>query len=534
MGEVTHFTSTGYGGILDLYTPIIGGDEVQSSSVPRWLLKDHWRRIKAYEYLEQLYSNADAPPDSQLDMSVVRLGTIAYIIQLIRDLTVGGEQRITVAGAETSGGDSTKQAQQIKFQEWARRNKVYPKIQEGERLCGLLGDVFYRLRIGKTRRKNDVKLDVIHPSFAYPVYDADDELTDIALIWEENRIVNGLETQCVYKDEYHIGEDGLVRETAGWYNYSSFPLSSANVGFAGLLSDLKLDEYDATVDGDEITNLNLGIDRIPIYHLPNFWTAANYGESDIAYVTHEAAELNATDTDMAAAATLLGVPPLVVAGLKGRIRKGVLQDTEEASVGPGKVFSVDTNGGKAEYLDNSNLLKCLIEYSERMEFKLFRNTRLGKLFSGQTDNLRDIESSKALKTMMASLYARISQKRTVRSVFYADLLTGVRELLLKLDKSESYPETNMSLEFGNVLPSDNSDDLKVVSDVWAQGKGPISAETAVRMAQRAGSGVVDCNREALEVTKQVQPPAKPASFSLATPGPGTKTPPGVKAPAPKA
>ena len=522
---ITNFKSTGFGGILDLYTPILGREAVVSSSVPRWLPRDSWRRIKAYEALENLYLNSDTPVDSQLDMEPVRLGTVEYIIKSLRDLTIGAEQRICVAGAEAEGGDQALVKQQDALAEWAVRNKTFPKIQELERQAALLGDAFVRIRRGVTRGTEDVKLDVIHPSFVFPWYSTNDELESMALIWEEARILDDIEVLCVYKDEYYIGEDGNVRETAGWYNYTAVPS----------MSDLRLDEYDTSPSGDPINDIDLGIKQIPVYHLHNFWTADNFGESDIAYITHIFREMNATDTDLSAAASLLGVPPLVVAGMKGRIQAGKLEDTDTETVGPGKIITVDTNGGKAEYMNNSALLECLVKYYDRLEATLFRNTRLGKLFSGQTGNMRDIESSKALKTIMASLYARINQKRTIRTAFYAELLRGVRELFLQIDKTGNYPEEKMTLALGNILPSDNSDDLNTLSALWAQGKGPISAETAVRLAQKAGSGVVDLNREAAEVLKQVTPP-KP-SFGLAKPpaqgdkpAPGVKAAPGAKAP----
>jgi len=496
----------GSGGWLDLYTPIIGSDAVPSSSVPRWMPQEAWRRIKAYEVLERLYASADAPVESQSDMTAVRLGTIAYVVQTMRDLTVGGEQRLSVPGAETEGGDTALKTQQDGLADWAERNKLFPKVQEAERLASLLGDAVYRLRIGRSEGVKDVKVDVIHPSFVFPVYSNDDELAEVALVWEEWKTIRGVDTLVVYKDQYRIGPDGFMYETAGWYLYTQVPQ----------LSDLKLDEFEKTTDGEDINELNTGLKFIPIYHLPNFWTASNFGESDITHVVGIAKELNCTDTDLSAAASLLGIPPMVVAGMKGRIRAGTLQDTDAAKVGPGSVINVDANGGKAEYLDNSNLLKCLLEYYERMEHMLFRNTRLGRLFSGTTDNVRDIESAQAFKTLMASLYARIAQKRTVRKSFYSRLLKGARELFLKIGAKDVMTQDKMLLEFGNVLPSDNSDDLKVVSELWAQGKGPISAETAVRLAQKAGSGVVDCNREAADVTKQVTPP-KP-SFSLSGKG----------------
>jgi hypothetical protein len=506
--DITRFQSTGIAGnILDLWTPIIGGeDPLRVNGTPRWLPLQHRRRIKAYEYLEQLNCNVDAPVDAQADMRPVRFGTVAYTIQLLRDLTVGGEQRITVQGAEAQGGDPARQKQQTVISDWAERNRFFAKMQEAERQAGLLGDVFYRLRLGKTRGQLDVKIDVIHPSFVFPVFDVDGNISEVDLIWEEYRTINGIETLCVYKDTYEFGPGGHVYETAGWYLYTSVPA----------LNDLALDQYDTTVDGKEINKLDLALTEIPVYHLPNFYTISDFGECDLAYVTDAVRELNAADTDLSAAASLLGVPPMVVAGLKGQVRNGVVQNQDADTVGPGKVWNVDTAGGKAEYMDNSTLLKCLLEYYDRVEHLFFRNIRLGKMFSGQTDNIRDIESGKAFKTLLASLYARVAQKRTVRKTFYSVLFGAIRDMFILLGKTAEFPEPKMYVEFGNVLPSDNSDDLKVVAEIWAQGKGPISAETAVRMAAKAGSGVVDYNQEAGVIKDQVSPPppVKP-SFSLA-------------------
>lgn len=507
MSEITNFSSTGVAGnVMDLWTPIIGMDDpTMVPNVPRWLPIEARRRVRAYEVLDQLYSNVDPPKPTQEEMSPVRTGTVPYLIQVLRDLTVGGEQKIVIPGADEESGDAGLKSRQTALEDWAQRNKFYPKVQEAERMAGLLGDVFYRTRVGRTKGKKDVKVDILHPCFVFPVFDKDDEMESVALIWEEYRSIKGVDVLCVYKDEYKVSE-GRVLETAGWYLYTSIPS----------LSDLQLDEYDKTVDGTEIRDLDIQLDRIPIFHLPNFLTASIYGESDLAFYVDLAKEMNAVDTDISAAAALVGSPQMVVAGLKGRIREGVVQGTDTETTGPGKVWNVDTNGGKAEYLDNTMMLKCLAEYYDRVEKRLFRNTRLGKLFSGETDNVRDIESAKALKTLMASLYARIAQKRTVRKSFYAELLKGVCDLFVSISAPGAASVENILLSFGNVLPSDNADDLKAVGEIWAQGKGPISAVTAVKMAARAGSGVVDFKSEAADVIKQVTPPKPTSSFSLSS------------------
>lgn len=491
--------------VLDLWTPIIGGDAPSSvSGLPRWLSMEHRRRLAAYKVMDQFYANVDEPALTQYDMTPVRLGTVAYTIQVLRDVTVGGKQRIVVRDADKEG-DSGRKQEQDDLELWAKRNRFYPKLQEAERLSGLLGDAFYRLRIGKTRGTPDVKVDVLHPSFVFPSFDNDGNLSSVALMWEEYKVIGGVSVSCVYKDEYEIGADGFVYETAGWYLYAQL----AQVG------DLELNEYDVNVDGVPINKLNLKLTQIPVYHLPNFYTVSDYGESDLSYLTHAIKEMNATDTDLAQSAGILGSPQMVIAGLKGQIRNGVVHNTEVETTGPGKVWNVDKDGGKADYLDNSNMLKCLVEYYDRIEDRFFRNVRLGKLFSGATDNIRDIESGKAFKTMLASLYARVAQKRTVRETVYSELFRGLVELFA-LSGQNKFPEEDIRLEFGNVLPSDNHEDLQAVTTIWAQGKGPISADTAVRLAARAGSGVVDFDREAEAINTQIAPPptVKP-SFSMA-------------------
>jgi hypothetical protein len=493
--------------ILDLWTPVIGDDPATDPSLPRWVPNEDRRRLKAYEVLDKLFYLDDDGPDTQIDMRRVRLGAVPYAIQVLRDLTVGGKQHIKVRGADAEGADTTLANTQKSLEDWARRSKLFPKIQHGEETASRLGDVFYRIRVGRWRGKNDVKLDVIHPSFVFPTYNADEELSSVTLLWEEVHHTDGVEKTVLYRDTYRIVDD-TVRETAGWYEFKRVPS----------LDDLKLDRYDTTPDGTPINDLDLGIPVIPIYHLTNFYTDSGFGQSDLAFVTDLCEEINATDTDLAAAASLLGIPPLVVAGLKGRVKDG--ESTKSSiEVGAGKVYTVDTQGGKVEYLDNSLLLKCLTEYGDRMETKLFRGLRLGKLFSGQTDNIRDIESAGALKTLLASLYARIDQKRTVRETFYSDLLDGVREMHNRLNAEKLSGEA-LSLQFGNVVPLDNAQDLHILSEAWNSGKGFLSAETAARMGQKAGTGVSDVDAEAkrvkeqLGVGKEATPTAPAKKFTL--------------------
>ncbi len=492
------------GNVLDQWTPIIGGDAFDNAltpGIPRWIPIVDRRRIKAYEYLDKLMACVDPPPESQQEMEPVRFGNTAYMIHVLRDLVIGGDQRIKVKGADEDQAGTPLFKQQEEMEAWASRNRFYSKLQKGEEWASVLGDVFYRLRTGRTNGARDVKIDVMHPSMVFPQWDKDEELTRLDLMWEEYRQISGLTRIVLYRDTFEL-LNGKVYETAGWYLMSQI----------ASLTDLALDEYDVTADGTEINRLDLSVSRIPVYHLPNMYTPSMFGESDLTYSCDLCKANNYTETDLAQAAKLLGIPMMVVAGLKSKLRSGETGQQSTLTVKPGGVVTVDPNGGKAEFMDNTKLLTTLTEYSERLENKMFRNMRLGRLFSGNMENLRDIESAKAVKTLMATLYARVAQKRKIRTEFYPQLLLGVKEMLQGLKPTLQYPEDAITLELGNILPLDNVTDLEVVGTLWAQGKGPISANTAAKMLQKAGAPVVDLNQEAAEIQKRAEPPApKPTS-----------------------
>lgn len=477
------------GAILDQYTPVLGANTSSPDpSIPRWVPPASRRRLSAYRVLDALLLQADmaTPDQAEANINPVRLGETSYLRDALRDVTIGGSQTLVVPGAAQENAPGELLLHQAELTNWTRRSRFHARLQQAESWAVSVGEAFYRLRWGKTAGKRDLKIQVLHPMFVFPRWDEDDELAEVALVWEEERKGRTL----LYKDHYKM-VGGRVEETAGWYTFD----------VVGSLEDLRLLEADKNSAGVPIQGLVLDVPSIPIYHLPNVPGADGllWGESDFTWMVGLLREINHTNTDLSAAATLNGIPPLKVKGLKSRLKTN--GENTELRTGPGSVLNLDANGDAA-YVDNSSMLTALMGYAERLEAQLFRQSRLGRIFSGTTGNMRDIESAGAVKTLMASLYSRIAQKRTIRHQVYSTMLLDVSTMLgsERQMKWVTVPE----IEFGSVLPMDNLQDLAAVVDAYAQGKGPISAETAVKMAQRAGTPVTDLARETAAVQAQLE------------------------------
>lgn len=492
---------------VDQYTPIIQ-DTPEDPLVPKWVSSSHRRRYLSYQLLDQLDLQADKRTKQQEDDDVkrTRFGEVAFIIDALRDTCIGGKQQLLVPGADAQGteGDAAAQSQQEEIRDWAKRSKFFMRLQVTERYAALHGDGFYRLRYGRTRGADDVKIDAFHPAFVFPQWNMDGELTAVAFAWEEAVVIDRTKRAAIYKDEYVL-EGKEVYETAAWYSVD---------GASSALDDLKVLQYDKNTRGEVLNNLLVKTDGIiPVFHIPNVPAEDEFGRSDLINACGLVTEINATNVDMTSAAALLGVPPLVVDGLKARVRPGADRLTEITSYGAGTVLNVE-KGGKAEFLDNSGMLTCLAAHELSCETKLFRHVRLGKLFSGHTENLRDIESQKAVKTLMASLYALIAQKRTIREQVYGELFKTVGFMLAQARSGTVALDKPILIDFGNVLPMDNLDDLQAVVGAYAQGKGILSVETAVKMGAAAGTGVTDIKREVAAVEKQSTADKQPQGSRL--------------------
>jgi hypothetical protein len=515
--------SSGSGNILDIYTPIIGGTHPRNlTNLPSWINESHRRRICSYIALGQLAECADPMTPAQQKANTIRtrLGDYPYVTGVVRDLIVGGRQRFEVLDATKEGAPVEAVRLQEDLDSWSTKSAVWGKIQASETDATQLGDGFLRCRYSREvpSGKPAVVVDTLHPSECFPEYNQDGAMTAFNLLWEEEKEVDGVRRELLFRHRYEYDDAGRPVETAAWYEPATWATKPTVVVYLN------------GPDGAPIRRRVIDAPRIPVFHIRNTIDASFFGRSEAsdARLYDAFREANHTATDVATSASVGGNPPLIV---KNMIRRRRERDNPEAlmTVGAGQVWEAD----QANYLDNSGLLTVLLEkYEPWIQNKIVVHSRIGRLFSGGGERLRDIESSRALKMLLAALYSKIEQRRSAREPVYEDIRQVLLYMLQQARIIGKILPTQTKL--GTILPADNAELIEQLVKLWAGGKGSLSEETAVQLGLEAGVPILDAEREITRLKERTQllhgtnhPSASPGDARTPTdpdPNPGSATP----------
>ncbi len=142
--------------------------------------------------------------------------------------------------------------------------------------------------------------------------------------------------------------------------------------------------YVATVTnarGEEVPvmGLDLGIDFIPVLHLPaGPASRTHFGRSVYLRGAQLFDDIYQADTSIMSAANLAGNPPLVVSG-------AIVQTDKNGRVamGPGKVFSTPDSGGSIDKLEMSSELRALMEHRGELRKRAAQNMQVPEGVMGQ-------------------------------------------------------------------------------------------------------------------------------------------------------
>lgn len=506
--------------ILDAYTPLshkegIGETTLPDGWAPTWVGKEHRRRLNAYLLLAAYRSNVARewlPVDAATKREHREYGDPEVIVQTIRSAVLGGIARLLIDGADgevppepteedaaaagTDLGTLTAQWQELAaritaatarqewLDEWAGNEAASRKVALTEDNAVGLGDGVYVLAWDPD--KNRVRLRTYDPGFYFPAWDeeADDDEefpNRVHLAWQyEDADGHTRVRRITY--ERRLLPDGEQRS----YPYSDKPspwavyLTDASwrledFGTRGV-DDLSSGaaRYRVARDGTVVQDLDLGIDFIPIVHVPNTIPVSEggFGESSLTRIAQLLDDISANDSDLNASSALTAAPPI---GLSGQTAGASTITT----YGPGKVFY--TGDGKLDMLDTSKSLDALLKYADWLADRLSVNRQLPAALLGRV-NPSDVPSGIAIAFSFGPFRQMIEDMRLIRAEKYTLLARMVQRLAVV--GGELPDVLPGGLAFGAYLPTD-LDALIAMVVALVQAR-LMSRATAVRLLQEAG------------------------------------------------
>ncbi len=490
--------------LLDLYSSLgykSGLDTGRSPYLaPSWT-STHTRRLTAYKILEAYFRNRArdflAGPDA--DRNARReYGDAALLVRTVVQALLGDDISLTVdgAGENVSGSESPEQraanARLEWLNEWADTERFRNDLYDAERNAVKLGDAVYTLAWSDAKQR--VRLEAYDPGFYFPELKTrshKDFPRRVDIAWEEEReVIDGrgnLQTETwVHRITWKLVDDGVY----------VYPWGTSTTRCLKTEGDWRLDEigprtvhmdwprgvYVRNADGQEIRDLDLGIDFLPVIHVPNTVSGAeHFGESILTSVAQLLDELAAADTDKAKAAALACVPMIGAAG-KGRV--GTL------TVEPGAILELG-EGGRMDVLDMSAALKTAMDYANELRELLSQNVRVPSEVLGRV-KASEIAAGIIMALSFGPMRGLIDEMRLVRSEKYPLLLKFVQRLA-RVAGALDGEELRAEVAFGNFIPADESALVDLLLKLW--NAKVLSRETVITILVEKGVVETDVAEE---------------------------------------
>lgn len=506
--------------VYDAWTPMsfkrVMGDRTQPGvnyENPRWVGPDNARRLMAYKVLQAYVDNAARHFLSSTDERVIEqhreYGDGALIRDTILDAVLGDSQEIVVPdaadfdpGGEDGQGATGDQAA-WDYQEWIRKQwdaeRGALKLLETERDAVGLGDGVYSLHWSGAKKRCRIR--VWDPGFYFPVIsdgNEDDFPDTVHLAWEvptdvpNKTRVRRITWQLVTTEDArtYAWNDEAVNLTC-LYTDATWEL---DVAHPDPVNDLSPDAatYEIGEDGEELRDLDLHLDFVPVVHLPNTVAIKNhYGKSSLATVLQILDDLSNADTDAQAASATAAKPVLALEG-------GTLGRRAPA-YNPGEVWEL--GDGKLNLIDTSKSLDAILKYIEGLLARLSVNARTPDSLLGRVKP-SEVPSGLALSLSFGPLAAMVGEMRLSRDEKYPLLL----KFLWRINKGAGAPDVPdkyfpAELRMGSYLPQDKQSTVDLIRTLLGQGtdKPAISRKTAVDMLVEAGFSIADANEEVVRI-----------------------------------
>lgn len=513
--------------IFDPWTPMsfkrtLGNKRVASQTwlAPTWV-GDHSRRLTAYKILQAYVDNAAREflqeTDEDKKDAHREYGDAALVVNTILAAVLGEDQQIVVEGADgwdpvageaLEGADAAQAEAAWKLQEWlqgwAQDERLGLKMLETERNAISLGDGLYT--VGVSNQKERVRARVFDPGFYFPVLDdgnEDEYPSKVHLAWEletddkQKKVIRRITWECVEIEGLNRSlpwNDDPTNKTV----LMSDGTWELDLGAPQTVEDLTQSKVtwatytDANGDELEWKDVDLGVDFIPVIHLPNTVSLLNhYGRSSLSTVLQILDDISNADTDLNNASSTTGTPPVVL--------RGASMGATKPSYGAGKVWEVSADGG-LEVLDTSRALDALLKYIEALLQRMSVNVRVPESVLGRVK----IDGQLAGVTLALSfgpLGAMVKEMRLVREEKYPLLLKFIWRMAISAgwdDVPEEWFPTK--IEFGAYLPQDQNAAVEIVSKLLATDPPGISVETSIRILVNAGLPIDDALEEVRRIT----------------------------------
>lgn len=374
------------------------------------------------------------------------------------------------------------------------------KVIETERDSVGLGDGVYLVAWSSKKRR--VRWRLYDPGFYFPVLNDDDDFpSKVHLAWEVPEdpddedgpkllrritfeLIEGEEWTPPYQDESTT--EHCVMTDATW--------TMDDIGGETVRSlDMDNARFAVNAQGDEIDELDLGIDFIPVVHVPN--TVAikeTWGESVLAVVAQALDDLAAADTDLNIASVTTGAPPITISG------RNAPADGDLTVYGPGQVFW--TGDGRMDVLDTSRSLDALLKYAEGLLKRIAVNARVPEEVLGRV-NSGNAVAGIAMALSFGPFRSLVREYRLVREEKYQLLWKFIQRLAIVGGQEQGASDKlghalvgqhkvlTVRPVFGQYLPSDLSAVIEHI--VALLGVHGISRLTALRLLADTGMDLGD-------------------------------------------
>ena len=476
------------GTVLDQYSVFDYKGSFDSTTspdiLPQWV-GEHARRLHAYSLLHAYVSNASRfwLEDAANESKRREYGDPFILTETALVSLIGDRQRVVVEGAVAStveGEVDTTTAPAVATQElieqWIEDEKFYMKMVESERQSIKYGDSVYVL--APDAAKGRPRLHVYDPGFYFPVFDplnregSEDFPSKVHIAWEFQMMVDGKEVDFVRRITWELKTVAPYRP-----DYSDADVTM-NCEYTDAYWRIDQVGKDMTVAwGSQhayVTEpMMMNIDFIPVVHIPNGVALQNhFGTSVLGPVMQILDDIQATDTDLQAAAATTGTPPIAITGRSS--------SNDITSYGPGAVFYC--GDGQATVLDTSKSLTALLELKDALLERLSVNSRTPEALLGRVKP-NEVPSGISMTLSFAPHTGMIKEMRLVRKEKYPVLF----KFVLRLMGIKDPPKVNLVM--GSFLPADKQEAVsEIVQLMSAQA---ISLETAVQMLIESGFPIED-------------------------------------------
>ena len=452
--------------------------------LPQWV-GDHARRLHAYSLLHAYVSNASRfwLEESASEGKRREYGDPFILTETALVSLIGDRQRVVVDGAVAStveGEVDDTTAPAVKTQElidqWIEDEKFFMKMVESERQSIKYGDSVYVL-VPDAKKKRP-RLHVYDPGFYFPVFDplsregSEDFPTKVHIAWEFQMVVDGKDVDFVRRITWE-----LVPVTAYRPEYANEEVTM-NCQYTDAYWRIDQVGKDLTIAwGPQASFVTeptmMNIDFIPVVHVPNGVALQNhFGTSVLGPVMQILDDIQATDTDLQAAAATTGTPPIAITGRSS--------SNDITSYGPGAVFYC--GDGQATVLDTSQSLVALLSLKDALLERLSVNSRTPEALLGRVKP-NEVPSGISMTLSFAPHTGMIKEMRLVRMEKYPILFKFVLRLMGIKDPPK------VQLIMGSFLPADKQEAVsEIVQLMSAQA---ISLETAVQMLMESGFPIED-------------------------------------------